>query len=355
MATKIIWYTRCPVPTAAGIAYQRRTFRELFAGSGYEVRNIKELGAGQLNTHFHHELDASFREGGGSPPIWAYAKGAPTRLLAITFMEEVLGIYVRADDPAASVTDLAGRRAALPVWPKLIFNFFRFAAEKGFHSALRVHGMSDRDMKFVDVAETDDPAEFINPDFADGRPRVTRSYYHEQLEALRAGKVDAIFGKGGETAALEREAGGAIRRLYDLRDAPTMADRVNNSTPRLLTVSESLVEQHPEAVTRYVQTLVRTAIWARTHEAEAAQAVAAEAGIEPADIRTCFSNFTAKLLPELNDDFLAALEVMKDFLHRRGYIARNFDVADWLAPAPLAEAYAREGISPTRPGVQISA
>jgi sulfonate transport system substrate-binding protein len=349
MAQNIVWYTRCPVPTASGIAYQRHAFDDLFEGTGYEVRNIKELGRENLNLHFHHEVNALFREGGGSPPVWAYANGAATRLLGITFMEEVLGIYVRADDPASDVTGLAGRRLALPVWPKLIFNFFRFAAEKGFSSALHVHGMSERDARFVDVVEADDPGDFINPAFSDGKPRPVRSYYHYQLQALLSGEVDAIFAKGGESAMLERQAGGAIRRLYDLRDAPAMADRVNNSTPRLLTVSSRLLDDHREAVIRYVQTLIRTALWARTHKDEAAEAIAAEAGIRKEDIRPSFGNdFSLKLLPEINDELIAALEVMKGFLHARGYIPRNFSVGEWLDPAPLAEAYLREGMSNSR-------
>jgi len=41
--THTLWYTRCPVPTASGIAFQRKLFGELFAGTDYAVRNIKEV------------------------------------------------------------------------------------------------------------------------------------------------------------------------------------------------------------------------------------------------------------------------------------------------------------------------
>lgn len=342
MAERTIWYTRCPVPTASGIAYQRRAFEELLGGS-YQVRNIKDLGKAQANTHYQHSLASSFREGGGSPPIWAYANGAATRLLGITFMEERLGIYVRADDPAASVEDLAGRRIGLPLWPKLVFNFFRFAAEKGFHSALRVHGMDEADVQIVDVVEAQDPARIVNPDFADGSPRVQQSYYHEQIQALLGGKVDAIFAKGGEAAVLEREAGGKVRLLYDVRTSSNIVDRVNNSTPRLLTVSANLLEDDREAVTSYVQTLVRVANWARDHKDEAARLVAIESGFAPADIETCFEpDFTRKLLPLTTQPMIDMLEVMKSFLHESGYIPRNFDTMEWLDPQPLAEAVIRE-------------
>lgn len=349
MADRTIWYTRCPVPTASGIAYQLGAFDELLGGS-YQVKNIKTLGKEQANTHYQHSLASSFREGGGSPPIWAYANGAATRLLGITFMEERLGIYVRADDPAAAIEDLAGRRIALPVWPKLVFNFFRFAAEKGFHSALRVHGMDETDVQIVDVVETQDPAKIVNPDFADGTARVQRSYYHEQLQALLGGKVDSIFAKGGEAAVLEREAGGRVRLLYDVRSSSNIVDRVNNSTPRLLTVSANLLDEDREAVTKYVQTLVRVANWAQDHKEEAARLVAIESGFASGDIETCFeADFTRKLMPLTTQPMIELLEVMKSFLHERGYIPRNFDTVEWLDPQPLAEAVTRETVAGFEP------
>lgn len=357
--TTTIWYTRCPVPTASGIAFRLGLFDKVFAGTHYRVRNIKELERSGWDTHFSHSQDASFREGGGSPPVWAHAAGAPTRLLGITFMDEVLGLYVRADDPADSVAALAGRRFALPVWPKLVFNFYRFAAEKGFFSALRVHGMRESDVEFVDVVEADDPHEFINPDPAVIAARAGRSYYHAQMQALIDGRVDVIFAKGGETATLERAAGGAIRRIYDLCGAPRMEDRVNNSTPRLLTVSESLARHHPEAVARYVGALIEAAHWASQHTVQAQHILAEELSITPQDICARFgSDFHEKLLPRLDPPMFAALDVMKGFLHARGYIERDFSGPDWAEPGLLEAAYAstrRLDEKPARLGAGVAA
>ena len=121
-------YTRCPVPTASGIAFQRGLFTELFRESGYEVRNLSEFGPESKDVHYTHAVEAFFREGGGARPVCARANGVDSVVLGITFMEALLGVFVRADDPAGSVADLAGRRLAFPVWPRLVFNFWRFAA-----------------------------------------------------------------------------------------------------------------------------------------------------------------------------------------------------------------------------------
>lgn len=134
-----------------------------------------------------------------------------------------------------------------------------------------------------------------------------------------------------------------MRLLYDLRAALQIADRVNNSTPRLLTVSESLVRDHPEAVAAYVGALVSAARWAQADPAAAAGAIAVEAGIRREDIARCYEpRFADKLMPDLSDAFLEALEVMKAFLLRRGYIARDFDVTAWIDREPLRRALEME-------------
>ena len=56
--------------------------------------------------HYTHAVEAFFREGGGAPPVWARANGVDWVVLGVTFMEELLGVFVRADDPAGSVADL---------------------------------------------------------------------------------------------------------------------------------------------------------------------------------------------------------------------------------------------------------
>ena len=157
-----LYYTRCPVPTASGVAFQTGMFADAFAESDYVVPNITELGPGHQDVHYTHSIDMFIREGGVAPPVWARANGGDSVMLGITFMEEFQGVFVRTDDPAASVADLAGRRLALPVWPRLVFNFWRFAALKGLTSALKVHGVAPDAVRFVDIVEGWDPSERRN-------------------------------------------------------------------------------------------------------------------------------------------------------------------------------------------------
>ena len=62
-----IYYTRCPVPTTPGVAFQRRMFAELFRESGYDVRDLNELGPDSRDVHYTHAVESFFREGGGTP------------------------------------------------------------------------------------------------------------------------------------------------------------------------------------------------------------------------------------------------------------------------------------------------
>ena len=344
-----IYYTRCPVPTASGIAFQRGMFAASFQDSGYEVRNLSELGAPYHNVHYTHAIEAFFREGGGAPPVWARANGADSVVLAITFMEELLGVFVRADDPARGVADLAGRRLGLPVWPQLVFNFWRFAALKGLHSALAVHGLSDEDVDFVDIVEDWDPHERRKVG-RDDLDQPARCEYHNELEALLTGEVDAIFGKGPEAALLQREAGGRIRLLYDIRDACAIGARVNNSTPRLLTTSRHLVDHHFDAVVRYLRTLIRAAHWVEANNIEARHLIARECSVMQDEIETYLeADYVQKFLPRLSSELVETLAVVKSFLYERRFMNRDYCLQGWIDSRPLAEAYRLEGLEETTP------
>ena len=137
---RTLWYTRCPVATATGVALETGLFDAEFADGTVAFRNIKELGRDKmLKSHFDHHLDDSVREGGAVPPIWARSRGADTALLGLTFVRDSLAFLVRADSDIQRFTDLAGRRCSLPLHPKLLTDFMRANTERGFLCALAEH------------------------------------------------------------------------------------------------------------------------------------------------------------------------------------------------------------------------
>jgi sulfonate transport system substrate-binding protein len=340
-----IYYTRCPVPTASGIAFQTGMLAKAFEGSGYEVPNIVELGPAGRDVHYTHAIDMFMREGGVAPPVWARANGVDSVVLGITFMEEFQGIFVREDDPARVFQDLAGRRLALPVWPRLVFNFWRFAALKGMTSALKVHEMPADAVEFVDIVEGWDPSERRNVGREDLKT-AARCEYRGQLEALLAGEVDAIFGKGPEAALLQREAEGGVRLLYDVRSAPDVAERINNSTPRLLTTSRHLVDEHLDAVVCYIRTIIRAAHWVQANPVEARALIARECSIKDSEIEIYLEpNYRDKFPPSLDTPMIDALETVKMFLLEHRFIERDFPLDGWIDSGPLDQAYRLEGIA----------
>ena len=334
----VIYYARCPVPTASGIAYQRGMFDEHFAGSGTAVRNVRELGPEHANAHFTHALDSFIREGGCTPPIWARSRGAETRLLGVTFMPEPQHVYVRTDDALATIHDLAGRRVALPSWPQLVFDFWRVAAHKGILSALDAHDMTPYDVRLVDVREDRDPHRRLNP----GRNVVLsaddESEYGCQLDALLASEVDAFFAKGAEAAVVVRQARGRNRPLYDVNDSANVSHHVNNSTPRLLTCSAALLRDNPQAVRIYMRAILDASIWARQNTGELRTFVAQECAITTDEIGLHFpAGYEAQFMPSLDERRVEHVRTMQRFMLEHGYIANDFSLADWIDPAPLQD------------------
>jgi ABC-type nitrate/sulfonate/bicarbonate transport system substrate-binding protein len=338
---RTLWYTRCPVATASGIAFQRLSFDEEFDGSDFVVRNIKELGREKADSHFDHSLADSFREGGAIPPLWARTRGVDTLAVGLTFVADSLATFVRADDKAQRVQDLAGRRCGLPVRPYILIDFMKVNAHKGFYSTLLASGMQESDVKFVEMTINDDMHGSINADLQqDDRP----SLYDADIDHLLRGEVDAIFCKNAEVGLIERRYQGRIRKIYDLMTDQTDRAHMVNANPRIITVSAGLAKEAPEAVERYLQVLVRTANWAASNPAEATVVMAKELGVSEADIRSSYeTDFHCKLWPSFGPELRRLLQVQIDFMQARSYLGQ-VDLDAWIQPRFLERAYLREGL-----------
>ncbi|MFM8330353.1 MAG: ABC transporter substrate-binding protein [Candidatus Methylumidiphilus sp.] len=323
-----IWYTRCGAATASALAIQKNWLQAEFSQGGTLLHALRESqDIDILNSHYHHKLTGLFREGGNIPPIWAKAQGQDTAVIGITWLDEYQGILALADSGIREPKDLQGKRLGLPLHKNLI-DFQRGAAQHGFITALGLAGLDPKDAVFVDVESP-----------AAGERNADGGAASFEAAALLAGHVDAIFLRFARGYRHSQDP-----RFHEVLNINTLADpllRVGNGTPRPVTVDRAFLRQHPDLVARYLAVLLRTAAWAESHPYEAAeQLIPAGGGFTVEDVwashgRDVHLSFTPKLSPE----YIKGLETQKNFLRDWGYLHADFDFADWIDTAPLAEAH----------------
>ncbi|MFC3978776.1 ABC transporter substrate-binding protein [Streptosporangium jomthongense] len=320
-----IWFTRCPVPTASGLAYNLGWLDEEFG----EVGVLQDAGPELSEHHFDHRLLGLFREGGNVPALAARSEGAPTRLIGLTWIEEWQSILVRPDSGITGAAGLRGARVALPRWAETrARSFLRAMALHGFKGALSQAGLGFDDVTFVEVGQ---------PRSDVGRGAAERAWSWPGIEELAAGEVDAIYVKGARSADQAREIGAVV--AVDLDAAEDRRTRVNNGTPRPITVHEDLLAEHPDLVVAFLAQTLRAADWAADNLETVRGILAAETRSEADGVATAYrGDFHRGLHPDLSPERLTLLGRQKDFLLLHGFLAADVDLDAWTAHEPLAAA-----------------
>ncbi len=330
-----LWYTRCPVPTPLGLAVQLDWLAEEFGRDGIALRSIQETSdPNARESHFDHSLPHSFRQGGNIPAIWARANGRDTRVIGLSWTDEFQAILALPGASIGRARDLRGRRIGLPVNP-ISIDFNRASALRGFAKALELDGLSLDAVERVDaVNEAPNGTDGIAT--GEGFRRRSRHGYRAEVLALVRGEVDAIYVKGALGLETARLIGARI--VADLGFHPDPKVRINNGTPRTLTVDAGLIEARPDLVTRFLRRVLDAGDWAAAHPDEAIAYIAREAGSSPDWVRAAYGEHASQRLGTfLTDEATDALSDFKDFLFAHGFLPADFDARAWIDPRPLAE------------------
>ncbi|MFE6858173.1 ABC transporter substrate-binding protein [Nocardia sp. NPDC057668] len=331
--TDTLWYTRCPVPTASGLAHSLGWLGETAAHSGLDFGVLQDAGPELAGFHFSHELSGLIREGGNVPALAARAQGSPTRLIGLTWIDESQAILVGPDSPVSAAADLAGLRVAVPAWAQdQARSFPRAMALHGFANALRPAGLTLADVRVTEVGVERDPQ--VRTEVQERRRDITWG-----VRELLDGAVDAIYVKGARAQEVAVEHG--LRVAIDLDASETKRLRVNNGTPRPITVHQELLDTKPEVVVGFLAQSLRAADWAAGNLDGVREVLQRETLSGPDGVVAAYgTEFHRGLHPSLTAERVELLGVQKQFLYSHGFLAADFDLDAWVAYEPLEQARA---------------
>ena len=326
-----IWFTREPVPTASGVAHALGWLNDEFEADGLRVDALEDLTRAQRNQFDRHHLPGLFREGGNIPALAARGEGAPTRLIGLTWIDEWQAVLVRRETGPIDPVQLRNLRIALPAYADTRGgSIVRGMSLAGIKGALGIAGLTLDDAKFVDVSlspTTDATADNL-------------AHLWSGIDALVEGRVDAVYVKGASAVEAAKRAGVIVG--LDLDAYPSRLTRVNNGTPRPITVHQDMIDKHFDIVVRFLEQTLRAADWAANNLPALRTILQQETYSGLIAVETAYrNNFHRSLHPDLSDERIDLLKRQANFLWLHGFIDHAVDFESWIDRRPLEAAYAR--------------
>ncbi|MFT3828167.1 MAG: ABC transporter substrate-binding protein [Opitutaceae bacterium] len=333
------YYTICPVLTASNVAVELGWLDEEFKRVGAKATYLRSLpdNAGWI-PHYTHSLDPLFRDGGSIPTIQARADLTRTKLIALTWAQTGGQIVIRVASGINRVEDLQGRRIGLfKSLNRAKIDFSRATAERGILLALKLAGLRRADVQIVDIEDADDHRFTIATKPAElwSQSRAARLASGPDIEALKEGRVDAIYANHGRSHSLVKT--GEYKIIEDLANHPDWTLQVANG-PFTTAVSADFAEKHPEVIVAWLRAAIRAGRWINANRAAAAEIFKRVTFFSCAkQIERAIAHYD--FVPNLSAQNLAATTIEKNFLRDHGYVKNDFDVAtQWADRRFLDEA-----------------
>jgi hypothetical protein len=230
--------------------------------------------------------------------ITARTRGAATRLVGLSWLDDFQALIVRRKSGPRRRGDLCERRIGLPAG-RLESGAPRVDALRGATAVLKSEGLYYHEVDWVDLPPRD---ELMLP-----------SAYATEIAALQDGWVDAVYVRG--PAGLEAARAANVRVLVDISAHRDPWVKLHTALLRAVTVTETLLREHPEV---RVQELLKD----------------------------------LPLLPRrmnLDKGTLCALEALKTFMVRWHFLRADFKICSWTdcqPPTPTASGSSRKLLRP---------
>lgn len=326
-----IWFTRCPVPTATGLAYSLGWFKDEFLPDGINIETLQDAPESLRRHHYDHALPNLIREGGGLLALAAKAQGAKTKLIGLTWIDEWQAILVRPGSGIRRPADLRGLRVALPAYvaheiPSHVRgnSIARGMSLQGIKGALASDGLTLDDVNFVEVGSGHGVKDELGG-------------LWEGLSSLASSEVDAVYVKGASAVDAAKQFGAVVGVDLDALDDKRY--RVNNGTPRPITVHEDFLENHFDLLVRFLAQTLRAADWAADNLNGVHEILKHETRSGNDGVTTAYRNgFHKSLHPDLSEELIDLFRIQKNFTWLHGVLDHDFSLDDWVDKRPLEAA-----------------
>jgi ABC-type nitrate/sulfonate/bicarbonate transport system substrate-binding protein len=339
-----VWFTRCPVPTAFGLAAASGELARDLKAIGVELRSLATSQDPTVRvTHFTQRQPRGFRHGGNIPPLVAASRGARVSIVGLSVAPSNAGLLALPSSGIDSPRALAGKTIGVARRIDDPVDFWRASALQAVERALEAAGLDASQVRIQEIpvqrtfvadstSSTQATANLWDSTFMLG-------FQREEIAALLSREVDVIFSEGSGSIVTRAITGATV--VYDAGATHPESPRSTNLRPLTLSVDTDLLESEPEVVDAVVKATRKAAVVAARDRSAAIRALAAEVGVPEELLVPSFSEtLTSELDIDLSDYRIRLLEEQLAHLVKHGFITRAPSLARLIETGPLERVHA---------------